>query len=160
MEKSIIGHSFLHAWNTAVQIPLNSTLSCISEGISEESLHTLWVLRVPPARTTAKTISAVSSFLILVAKWSWMVTFEVTVCIPKCFYFYCFIDFQFSLLANPCPYINTYTNCDALIEEATCENSIVSEGCPASCLCGDKIIPIARKWSFYGYITWSTAIFW
>lgn len=61
---------------------------------------------------------------------------------------YCFIDFQLSLLANPCPYINTYTNCDALIEEATCENSIVSEGCPASCLCEDKIIPIARKWNF------------
>lgn len=62
---------------------------------------------------------------------------------------YCFTDFQFSflLLANPCPYINTFSICDELKEMATCDHSIVSQWCPASCLCEEKIIPIARKWN-------------
>ncbi|KAG1942943.1 cysteine-rich secretory protein [Pimephales promelas] len=54
-------------------------------------------------------------------------------------------DCQDNLCTNPCPYINTYMNCDVMKEQASCENPIVSQGCPASCLCEDKIIPIARK---------------
>ncbi|XP_052434216.1 cysteine-rich venom protein ENH1 [Carassius gibelio] len=49
------------------------------------------------------------------------------------------------LCTNPCPYINTFSNCDELKEIATCDHSFVSEYCPASCLCEDKIHPIARK---------------
>ncbi len=62
---------------------------------------------------------------------------------------YYFTDFQFSLLllANPCPYINTFSNCDELKEISICDHSIMSQWCPASCLCEEKIIPIARKWN-------------
>uniref|UniRef100_A0A672SYI8 Cysteine-rich venom protein ENH1-like n=1 Tax=Sinocyclocheilus grahami TaxID=75366 RepID=A0A672SYI8_SINGR len=54
-------------------------------------------------------------------------------------------DCEDDLCTNPCPYINTFTNCDELKEMATCDNSVVSQWCPASCQCEDKIIPIARK---------------
>uniref|UniRef100_A0A672SFM6 ShKT domain-containing protein n=1 Tax=Sinocyclocheilus grahami TaxID=75366 RepID=A0A672SFM6_SINGR len=50
-----------------------------------------------------------------------------------------------SVFTNPCPYINTFSNCDELKEMATCDHSLVSQWCPASCLCEDKIVPIARK---------------
>ncbi|XP_056619144.1 cysteine-rich venom protein ENH1 [Triplophysa dalaica] len=50
-----------------------------------------------------------------------------------------------NLCTNPCPYINQYINCDALKEEATCDNYYVNKWCPASCQCESKIIPIARK---------------
>uniref|UniRef100_A0A8C1R9K7 ShKT domain-containing protein n=1 Tax=Cyprinus carpio TaxID=7962 RepID=A0A8C1R9K7_CYPCA len=54
-------------------------------------------------------------------------------------------DCEDDLCTNPCPYINTFTNCDKLKEMATCDNSVVSQWCPASCQCEDKIVPIARK---------------
>ncbi|XP_067303885.1 cysteine-rich venom protein ENH1 [Pseudorasbora parva] len=52
---------------------------------------------------------------------------------------------QDNLCTNPCPYINKYTNCDALKALASCGHAFVRQNCPASCLCEDKIIPIARK---------------
>uniref|UniRef100_A0A671RL21 Cysteine-rich venom protein ENH1-like n=1 Tax=Sinocyclocheilus anshuiensis TaxID=1608454 RepID=A0A671RL21_9TELE len=54
-------------------------------------------------------------------------------------------DCEDDLCTNPCPYINTFTNCDELKEMATCDNSVVSQWCPASCQCEDRIVPIARK---------------
>uniref|UniRef100_A0A672SFH8 ShKT domain-containing protein n=1 Tax=Sinocyclocheilus grahami TaxID=75366 RepID=A0A672SFH8_SINGR len=54
-------------------------------------------------------------------------------------------DCEDGLCTNPCPYINTFSNCDELKEMATCDHSLVSQWCPASCLCEDKIVPIARK---------------
>lgn len=116
-------------------------ISLISEGISEQCRHIHWALRVPPVQTTVKTICAVSGCKITLNDDSlhWRTLFLHR--------FYCFIDFQFSFPANPCPYINSYVNCDALKAKATCENAAVKLGCPASCLCDNKIIPIAKKWN-------------
>nr|XP_017207056.1 cysteine-rich venom protein natrin-1-like isoform X1 [Danio rerio] len=50
-----------------------------------------------------------------------------------------------NLCTNACPYINGFVNCDALKAKLTCENTAVKLGCPASCLCDNKIIPIAKK---------------
>ncbi|KAI2654888.1 Cysteine-rich secretory protein 2 [Labeo rohita] len=54
-------------------------------------------------------------------------------------------DCEDGLCTNPCPYIDMLSNCDKLKKMATCDHSFVSKLCQASCLCEDKIVPVARK---------------
>uniref|UniRef100_A0A3Q3M0S4 Cysteine-rich venom protein pseudechetoxin-like n=1 Tax=Mastacembelus armatus TaxID=205130 RepID=A0A3Q3M0S4_9TELE len=46
------------------------------------------------------------------------------------------------LCNNPCPFINTYSNCSTLKILNGCEDDFVHERCPASCRCTTEIIPI------------------
>uniref|UniRef100_A0A673IB84 Cysteine-rich venom protein ENH1-like n=1 Tax=Sinocyclocheilus rhinocerous TaxID=307959 RepID=A0A673IB84_9TELE len=80
----------------------------------------------------------------------WYSSYEVGCAVAQCgsSYFYGCHYYRakcISVFTNPCPYINTFSNCDELKEMATCDHSLVSQWCPASCLCEDKIVPIARK---------------
>ncbi|XP_065814088.1 cysteine-rich venom protein [Labrus bergylta] len=45
-----------------------------------------------------------------------------------------------NLCTNPCPYTNKYRDCPSPTEVTVCEQQL-SEDCPASCKCPNKIIP-------------------
>uniref|UniRef100_A0A3Q3XAR1 ShKT domain-containing protein n=1 Tax=Mola mola TaxID=94237 RepID=A0A3Q3XAR1_MOLML len=47
------------------------------------------------------------------------------------------------LCTNPCPYINSFLNCQKLKDRFGCSHELVSAWCPAACKCTSEIIPIA-----------------
>uniref|UniRef100_A0AAY5KJ57 ShKT domain-containing protein n=1 Tax=Esox lucius TaxID=8010 RepID=A0AAY5KJ57_ESOLU len=50
-----------------------------------------------------------------------------------------------NLCTDPCPYINKYRNCAALVKANGCNNPSVNAWCPALCRCPTEIIPVGKK---------------
>ena len=56
-------------------------------------------------------------------------------------------------VANPCPYVDQYSNCPELKKEWGCSNKDVASWCPASCKCTNQIV-----WASILTASWTEAV--